>query len=233
MKYKGKYKYKVIFHHSILLDHSHSLHTSFCKLPPTTLKESFDQLVYLQDKRNRYRRYLAKEWWTFTCSSASTRPRHFENIFDRDAEVRDIRELCSCIDLDLQNVDLRLKRFVPNPLEFRHLMRLTQAAIVDDFFSSFFTEEAISTRLTIAVVDSTLGIGTRFNAWLRFLSKLSLVGRPQALRYCCGLPLVSGMHIGLLIKLNRYLISREDSPFSLRRRTSSPDCISFWGSLPA
>ncbi|KAN0085584.1 hypothetical protein V8E54_002051 [Elaphomyces granulatus] len=83
-------------------------------------------------------------------------------------------------------------------------MRLTQAAIIDDFSLSFFTEEAISTRLTIAVVDSTLGIGTRFNAWLRFLSKLSLVGRPQALRYCCGLPLtllfpLEGVQIHLIV----------------------------------
>jgi len=53
-------------------------------------------------------------------------------------------------------------------------MRLTQAAIVDDFSLSFFTEEATPT-----VVDSTFGIGTRLNAWLRFLSELSLVGPRQ------------------------------------------------------
>jgi hypothetical protein len=55
-------------------------------------------------------------------------------------------------------------------------MRLTQA---DDFSLSFFTEEATPTRLTIAVVDSAFGIGTRLNAWLRFLSELSLVGPRQ------------------------------------------------------
>ena len=75
--------------------------------PPTTFKESFDQLVYLQDKHNRRRRYLAQQWWRFTCSSASTRPRHLENTFDRDADARDIRELCSCINLDLEQ-DLSL-----------------------------------------------------------------------------------------------------------------------------
>lgn len=41
---------------------------SYPHWPPTTLKESFDQLVYLQDKHNRHRRYLAQQCWTFTCS---------------------------------------------------------------------------------------------------------------------------------------------------------------------
>ena len=104
-------------------------------------------------------------------------------------------------------------------------MRLTQAAIVDDFSLPFFTEEATPSSLTIATVDSTFGIGTRLNAWLRFLSELSLVGRPKTLIYCCGLPLVSGMHIWVLIKLDRYLISKEDSPFPPRRRKHLFDCV--------
>jgi hypothetical protein len=40
-----------------------------------TLKESFNQLVYLQDKHNRYRRYLAHQWWT------SFNQRSFRSIF--------------------------------------------------------------------------------------------------------------------------------------------------------
>jgi hypothetical protein len=40
---------------------------------PMTLKESFDQVVYLQDKHNRHRRYLAQQWWTFAFSSVGTR----------------------------------------------------------------------------------------------------------------------------------------------------------------
>jgi hypothetical protein len=36
-------------------------------------------------------------------------------------------------------------------------MRLTQAAIVDDFSLPFFTEEATPSSLTIAIVDSTFG----------------------------------------------------------------------------
>ena len=82
---------------------------SYPHWPPTTLQESFDQLVYLQDKHNRHRRYLAHQWWTFTRSSASTRPRHLENTFDRDADARDIRELCPCIDLGLET-DLSLTK---------------------------------------------------------------------------------------------------------------------------
>jgi hypothetical protein len=66
------------------------------------MKEAFDQLVLLQDRHNRHRRYLAHQWWIFVRALASMRPSHLDflpNIFERDAN--DILGLCPCITIDI------------------------------------------------------------------------------------------------------------------------------------
>jgi hypothetical protein len=90
-----------------------------------------------------------------------------------------------------QDINIQLKPFVPDPGEFRQLMRLTQAAIVGGFSLAFFTGEPIPTRLDVAIVDSPDATGTGLNIWLRFFSKLPLVRRPYALPYRRGLLVVS------------------------------------------
>ena len=83
------------------------LWVELCELVPTlitnestTLKESFDQLVYLQDKHNSHRRYLVHQCWTFTPSLALIRPGHLDFLENSDIT----RELCPCIDMDLEKV---------------------------------------------------------------------------------------------------------------------------------
>lgn len=99
--------------------------------------------------------------------------------------------ICESVRKARQDIDIQLKPFVPDPGEFRQLMRLTQAAIVGGFSLAFFTGEPIPTRLDVAIVDSPDATGMRLNTWLRFFSKLPLVRRPYARPYCRGLPLVS------------------------------------------
>jgi hypothetical protein len=97
-----------------------------------------------------------------------------------------VSHTCSClyevfavVRRSRQDIDCRLRYFVPDPCEFRHLMRLTQAAIVGDFALALFTESSVPRRLDISLVDSTLTCGTRQWAWFQFLSGLAKTGQPS------------------------------------------------------
>jgi hypothetical protein len=81
-------------------------------------------------------------------------------------------QVCKSVLSRRQDIDSRLKPFVPDPREFRHLMQYTQAAIVGDFATAFFTGAPVPSRLDIALVDSARSVGTRQYAWLTFLSRL-------------------------------------------------------------
>jgi hypothetical protein len=98
-------------------------------------------------------------------------------LFTRDVVLlshtsRFLYPVCKSVLSRRQDIDSRLKPFVPDPREFRHLMQYTQAAIVGDFATAFFTGTPVPSRLDIALVDSTRSVGTRQYTWLTFLSRL-------------------------------------------------------------
>lgn len=84
---------------------------SYPHWPPTTVKESFDLLVYQQDLHNRHLRYLAHQWWVFTRALSSTRPMNqgvTSYVNDYETVAASILSCCPCIEHDM-NIDLSIQ----------------------------------------------------------------------------------------------------------------------------
>ena len=82
---------------------------SYPHWPPTTIQESFDQLVYLHNKHDWHRRYLAHQWRLFVRAQASTRlpPALSNDVYEIDTSSQyeelsdEIYQTFECIEMDM------------------------------------------------------------------------------------------------------------------------------------